>query len=48
MPQVDSADKNTINRINNDAASIIIEAAEKTCGTYVRTKKHINTYNENR
>jgi len=32
-------DKDSINKINNDIAAVIFEAAEKACGTSKRTKK---------
>ena len=39
MTEVDIVDKDSINKINNDIAAVIFEAAEKTCGTSKRTKK---------
>jgi len=39
MPEVGIVDKDSINKINNDIAAVIFEAAEKTCGTSKRTKK---------
>ena len=39
MTEVDIVDKDSINKINNDIAAVIFEAAEKACGTSKRTKK---------
>ena len=39
MPEVDTVDKDSINKINNDIAAVIFEAAEKKYGTSKSTKK---------
>ena len=39
MPDVGVVYKDSINKLNNDIAAVIFEAAEKTCGTSKRTKK---------
>ena len=45
MPDVDSVDKDSIDKINTDIAAVIFEAAEKTCGTSKRTKK-VNNFDQ--
>ena len=39
MPEVYIVDKDSINKINNDIAAVIFEAAEKKYGTSKSTKK---------
>ena len=45
MPDVGVVDKDSINKLNNDIAAVIFEAAEKTCGTSKRTKK-VNNFDQ--
>ena len=44
MPEIDIVDTDSINEINNDIAAVIFETAEKTCGTFKRTKKQVNMF----
>ena len=45
MPEVGIVHIDSINKINNDIAAVIFEAAEKTCGTSKRTKK-VNNFDQ--
>ena len=45
MPEVYIVDKDSINKINNDIAAVIFEAAEKKYGTSKRTKK-VNKFDQ--
>ena len=36
MSEVDTVDKDTINKFNNDSGALIVDAAEKTCGTFAK------------
>ena len=38
MSEVETVDKDTINKFNNDIGALIIDAAEKTCGTFTISK----------
>ena len=38
MSEVETVDKDTINKFNNDIGALIVDVAEKTCGTFTISK----------
>jgi len=36
MSEVETVDKDTINKFNNEIGALIVDAAEKTCGTFTK------------